>query len=62
MSELLSAIGLVLAIEGTLYAIMPQTMRELMRSVLATSPDALRLGGVAALAIGVGLVWLVRSA
>ncbi|MEM0907953.1 MAG: DUF2065 family protein [Pseudomonadota bacterium] len=62
MSDFLVAIGLVLAIEGSLYALMPQSMRDMMRKMMDTPPDTLRMGGVVAVAVGVGIVWLVRGA
>lgn len=62
MSDLVVALGLVLAIEGTLYALAPQTMREMMAKMQSTPIETLRTAGVVALAIGVGIVWLVRAA
>lgn len=62
MSDLLVALGLVLAIEGALYALAPGAMRDMMAKMITTPIDTLRYGGLAAVAIGVGLVWLVRAA
>lgn len=62
MTDLLLALGLVLAIEGTLYALAPETMRNMMRQLMEIPSDTLRVGGVVALAFGVGIVWLVRGA
>lgn len=61
MSDLLVAVGLVLALEGTLYALAPSGMLAMMRRMLETPPDTLRIAGVAALAVGVGIVWLARA-
>lgn len=61
MSEFLVAIGLVLAIEGTLYAVMPGGLKAMMRQALDMPDQALRVGGVVALAAGVLIVWLVRG-
>ncbi|MEW5424736.1 DUF2065 domain-containing protein [Amorphus sp. 3PC139-8] len=61
MSEFLVAIGLVLAIEGTLYATMPGGLKAMMRQAIGMSDQALRIGGVVALAAGVLIVWLVRG-
>lgn len=61
MTDLLVALGLVLALEGTLYAVAPRGMLSMMRRMLETSPETLRIAGVVALAAGVGIVWLVRS-
>lgn len=62
MSDLVVALGLVLAIEGTLYALAPQAMRDMMAKMQSTPTETLRIAGVVALAIGVGIVWLVRAA
>jgi len=61
MSDILVAIGLVLAIEGTLYALAPGTVRAMMARMIDTPVDTLRLGGLVALAAGVAIVWLVRA-
>ncbi len=61
MSDLLVAIGLVLAIEGTLYAVAPQSLKAMMRAVLDLPDAHLRVAGVCALAVGVLVVWFVRG-
>jgi hypothetical protein len=61
MTELVVALGLLLVIEGLLYAVMPDTAKAMMRHVLETSDVTLRRLGVAALASGVFLVWLVKG-
>ncbi|MEO1398109.1 MAG: DUF2065 domain-containing protein [Pseudomonadota bacterium] len=61
MVEILSALGLFLAIEGALYAGMPATVRKLAAQVVEMSDADLRTGGIVALAGGVLLVWLVRG-
>ena len=61
MTDLLAALGLVLALEGALYALAPQGMQDMMRRLIATSSDTLRVAGLLALALGVGLVWLARA-
>jgi uncharacterized protein YjeT (DUF2065 family) len=61
LSGLVAAFGLVLVIEGLLYAVVPGQMKRLMMQALAASDDSLRLAGVAAMAAGVGLVWLMHS-
>lgn len=61
MSDLWAALGLVLALEGALYALFPAAMRRAMLEVLAQPPQRLRVGGVVACVIGVGIVWLVRA-
>jgi len=61
MIEFLSALGLAIALEGALYAAFPNAMRRAL-AALALQPDqAIRLGGLLALAIGVFVVWLARG-
>jgi uncharacterized protein YjeT (DUF2065 family) len=61
MIELATALGLVLVIEGLLYASAPGSLKQLMLQLQAVPDDALRMAGVSAVAIGVGLVWLARA-
>lgn len=61
MIEILSAIGLVLAIEGALYAAFPGAMRRALEQIGTLSDSALRFGGFLALVTGVVLVWMVRG-
>jgi uncharacterized protein YjeT (DUF2065 family) len=61
VTDLLAALGLLLAVEGTLYAAFPGAARNLMRRALETPEAALRAGGLAALVGGVCLVWLARG-
>lgn len=61
MSDLVLAIGLVLALEGALYAGFPGAVRRMLQALGEVSDEQLRIGGLAALATGVLLVWLVRG-
>lgn len=61
MDDALLALGLVLAVEGALYALFPEGMRRAIAMALALPADQLRVAGVAAAALGVGIVWLVRG-
>jgi uncharacterized protein YjeT (DUF2065 family) len=61
VSDFLVAIGLVLAIEGTLYAVAPQSLKAMMRTVVDLPDAQLRAAGLAALAVGVLVVWFVRG-
>jgi uncharacterized protein YjeT (DUF2065 family) len=62
MRELVIAVGLVLVMEGLLYAVAPATARRMLESIEALSEDRLRLGGLVAVAIGVAVVWFGRRA
>lgn len=61
MTEVATAIGLVLALEGALYALFPDLMKRMAQQVLQSPGDSLRVAGVVSVAIGVVLVWLVRG-
>ena len=61
MEDFLAALGLMLAIEGTLYALFASRMKDMLMRVAEVPPSVVRLGGVAALALGVVVVWLVRG-
>ena len=62
MPDLLMALGLVLVIEGLLYALVPRHLKTMMQSIDKLSDDHMRMGGVIAMALGVVVVWLVRTA
>jgi len=55
MDDLWAAVGLVLVLEGAIYALFPQAMINTMRKLPEMSPQVLRLMGLLAVAIG----WLV---
>lgn len=61
MTDLLTALGLVLALEGALYAAFPGAMRRAMAQVCEQPEQALRMGGLIALGLGFIVVWLVRG-
>ncbi len=61
MGDLLTALGLVLVIEGVLYGGLPRLARRLAAEVLSLPEPALRIGGMVSLALGVLVVWLVRG-
>ncbi len=61
MADLLSAIGLVLVIEGALYALFPEAMKRMMLLMSGQPSALLRAAGVGAAALGVIVVWMVRG-
>jgi uncharacterized protein len=61
MADLLSAIGLVLVIEGALYALFPEAVKRMMVLMSGQPSALLRAAGVGAAAVGVIVVWLVRG-
>ncbi|MCX8571345.1 MULTISPECIES: DUF2065 domain-containing protein [Hyphomicrobiales] len=61
MQDLIVAIGLVLVIEGVVYGGFPAQMKRLAAQMADIPDNALRLFGLVAIAIGVGIVWLIRG-
>ncbi|AZO62327.1 MAG: DUF2065 family protein [Mesorhizobium sp.] len=61
MQDFLAAIGLVLVIEGLVYGGFPALARKLAAEVLSLPENVLRIAGLAAIALGVAIVWLVRG-
>jgi uncharacterized protein len=61
MRDLIVALGLVLVIEGALWALAPGAAAEMLKIVAATQEKNLRTGGALAVAVGVLIVWLVRG-
>lgn len=61
MNDFVAAIGLVLVIEGLLYAVFPGAVRRMMELAREMPDTNLRAGGLMALIVGVLVVWLARS-
>ncbi|WP_096700498.1 DUF2065 domain-containing protein [Magnetospirillum sp. 15-1] len=62
MTDLMTALALVLVIEGLAWAAFPEAMKRMMARVLAMPPDLLRGVGLFMAILGLGGVWLMRSA
>lgn len=60
MNDFLVGIGLVLVIEGLLWALAPSLASRLLEIAATTPEQRLRTGGAIAVAAGVFLIWLVR--
>ncbi|MBK1622446.1 MULTISPECIES: DUF2065 domain-containing protein [Afifella] len=61
MSDLFAAFGLVLALEGALYALFPDFMKRVAEQAVASPSDMLRTVGLVSAGFGVALVWLARG-
>jgi uncharacterized protein len=61
MSDLVTALGLVLVIEGLIWAAFPRGGVALLQLAAESSESALRISGAVAIAVGVAIVWLVRG-
>jgi len=58
MNNLLAAFGLVLVIEGALYALFPDFMRRAMAIMLSMEEMQIRISAVVSAVVGLALVWL----
>jgi uncharacterized protein YjeT (DUF2065 family) len=61
MTDLFTALALVLVLEGALWAIAPDGMKRAAVVALSMANQELRTGGLIAVALGVLLVWLMRG-
>ena len=61
MSDFLTALGLLLVFEGVLYGGFPAAAKRLATEVAGQNESLLRGVGMAAMVIGLGLVWLARA-
>lgn len=60
-TALLTAFGLVLVLEGLFYALGAESMQRAMKVLQEMDPGTLRKAGLAAVAVGVLIVWIARS-
>ncbi len=61
MADLIVGIGLVLVIEGLLWALVPNFAKRLMEAAASVPQSSLRLAGWTSVLIGLGLVWMIRG-
>ena len=61
MTDFLTALALVLVIEGLFLAILPHRLRQILAMLETVPPEGLRVGGLVAAALGVFCVWLLRG-
>ena len=54
------AIGLVLVIEGLLWAAAPNAMRRALSTIMAQNEDSIRVSGLIAAVLGLAIVFLIR--
>jgi hypothetical protein len=60
MRDLLTALALILVIEGIAYALLPEGMKRLAARATSVPAQSLRFVGLAAACIGVILIWALR--
>ena len=61
MNDLIVAAGLVLVIEGLIWALSPLSAVRMLALAAQTPERSLRIGGTLAVMVGCGLVWIVRG-
>ncbi len=61
MSELLIAFGLFFVIEGLVYALAPSFIRKMAEELPLISDQQMRAFGLAAIGLGVFIVWMIRG-
>ena len=61
MAISLLAFGLVLIVEGLVYALAPSLVEDLLDALRRMGLETRRLIGLAAVALGVALVWLASA-
>jgi uncharacterized protein len=61
MGQFLVAVGLVLVIEGLLFAAFPTAAKRLAASALESPESVLRVAGIVSAVLGLALIWLVRG-
>ena len=54
---ILGALGLPLIIEGLLYALFPNRMKSMIKSMLEMNNDILKWGGLASAIVGFIMLW-----
>ena len=61
MKELIIAIGLLLFIEGTLYAIFPSKMKNMLKKLELINDSQLRSGGLIFAVLGFVIIYYNKS-
>ena len=61
IETLLLALGLVLIVEGLVYALAPSLLERMLLALTTLSEDQRRLMGLIALALGVAMVWAAKT-
>ena len=58
---LITALGLVLVLEGLVYAIFPRQMKAMLKSIIDYNDNTLVWVGISLALFGLILIWLMRT-
>jgi hypothetical protein len=61
IENMLLAFGLVLVVEGLVYALAPSLVEQMLEALKALPIDSRRMLGLVALATGLILVWVAKA-
>ncbi len=61
MPTILLALGLLLVAEGLLWALAPHLIEDMLAALRALTVEQRRIAGLAALCVGVALVWGAKA-
>ncbi len=61
MTDLLTALALLLVLEGLALAILADRLEALFERLMEVRPEVLRVSGIVAALAGLFFVWLLRS-
>ena len=61
MKELIIAFGLLLFIEGILYALFPSKMKNMLKKMEVIKDSQLRTGGLVFAIIGFIIIWSIKN-
>ena len=61
MKDLITAIGLLLFIEGLIVAMFPSRIKNMLKIIETMSENKLRYSGIFFLLIGFFIIWYLRS-
>lgn len=61
MSDLVVGLGLVLVIEGLLWALVPDLAHRMLEALASTPAKAIKTAGWCSVLAGLGLVWFIRG-
>jgi uncharacterized protein YjeT (DUF2065 family) len=60
MRDFLAALGLLLAVEGIVFAAFPEAVKRAMAEAAQSPADRMRIVGLVSAVLGLILVWFVR--